>query len=270
MRSDREFEIIKIFEKQIRLNLEKEAITILIDELLKYTDEDLKKFSTIATYTIPDSVCICKEYNDALQINLPEPYITKMALDEVILSRRSIRNYKKTSISLKALSTLLFYSYGVREYSPAYNFDNFPFRTAPSTGALQGVELYIIANNIQGIKEGLYHFNPLKRCIELLYEGVFKGKMKELCPGQEFVAEASIIIALTIVLSRGLWKYHTRYYKYAFVDVGCVAQNIHLVTCALELGSCLIAGFDENDLSRLLQLNKEEEIPALLISVGAK
>lgn len=48
-----------------------------------------------------------------------------------------------------------------------------------------------------------------------------------------------------------------------------MAQNINLTAVALELGSLNLGGFFDNDMSTLLNLNPEEELPLYSVAVGA-
>jgi len=245
-------------------------LPIIIDNLLKYKESfENNESKYVETFKqIPEGIKIIKEYPNSTKIKLPKPPKLNKPLGDIILSRRSIREYNENEpISQEDLSALLNYSYGIREFMPAYNFAEYPFRTAPTAGGLQGPELYIIVNNVKNLHPGIYHFNPLECCLEQLFTGILKGKLIKICLNQAFVSKASIIVVITAVLSKGIWKYSARYYKFVLLDVGFIAQNIYLVATALNLGACAIAGFNQDEIINLLNL-PEEEIPVLLISVG--
>lgn len=243
---------------------------IVVDSLLRYEENEENESSKyIETFKqIPESVKIVKEYPNSVKIRLPRPPRINALLGDTILRRRSIREYNEDKyISLNELSALLNYSYGVREFKPAYNFAEFPFRTVPTSGGLQGPEIYVVVNNVKGLPPGLYHFNPIVNCLEQIFTGILKGKMAKICLNQDFVAKASVVFIITAVLSRGVWKYSAKYYKFVLIDVGFIAQNIYLVATALKLGACAIAGFNSSEIIDLLAL-PEDEIPVLLVSVG--
>jgi SagB-type dehydrogenase family enzyme len=80
--------------------------------------------------------------------------------------------------------------------------------------------------------------------------------------------DAAVIVVLTTVLERSLWKYGDRGYRYQLLEAGHVAQNLNLVATALGLGSFNIGGFFDSDLANLLGLDIEEEIPLYGIALG--
>ncbi len=262
-------EIILELEKKVREFLkDPEIFAIFINKLLQLSEAEAKKMAFNTSFEIPGEVDIIKEYKNAEKIELPRCDYNKFSIGDVLFKRRSIREYENTPLSIHELTCILNYSYGIRETAPAYNLPNFPFRTAPSGGGLQGIELYCLVNNIDGIDEGLYYFNPVENALNVIFKGFCRGMLLELCRGQEFVAEAPVIFFLTGVLKKGLWKYSNTYYRILLIDSGCVAENIHLVATSLNLGSCIIAGFDAEKVAKFLQLEDPFEIPILIVSVG--
>ncbi len=259
---------IEKLKKEIK-NLKEEEFVLLINELLKFSEEEMKKLAFKQKYEIPSHVSIIKEYKDTKKVPLGLS-ANRPSICDILLKRKSEREYSDIPLSISELSTLLIYSYGIRSFSYAYNYSNFPFRTAPSGGGLQSVEVYCVVNQVDSIEEGLYHFDPINNSLDLIFNGFCKGKLLELCRGQEFISGSAVVFILTMILSKRLWKYSPSYYKIALIDIGCVAENIHLLATAMGLGSCLIAGFDSDNLSRFLRLNDKLEIPALMISIGKK
>jgi hypothetical protein len=61
---------------------------------------------------------------------------------------------------------MLWASAGISKRTP-----DFAFRSAPSAGALYPVETYIVANNVEGLEAGLYHYNVKGHILERLREG---------------------------------------------------------------------------------------------------
>jgi SagB-type dehydrogenase family enzyme len=64
-------------------------------------------------------------------------------------------------------------------------------------------------------------------------------------------------------------RYGERGARYADIEVGHAAQNIHLQAVALGLASVPIGAFDDNAVASLLGLSKEET-PVYIIPVGKK
>lgn len=212
---------------------------------------------------------LLKEYDAKEKILLSHNYLPlSEPLSSVLQNRESKRVYSGEELTLQELSTLLHFSYGVRGYMSAYNMDQFPLRMAPSSGGLQGIELYLVVNRVEGIKKGLYHYNPFDNNIELLEEGNFRRKIVNVCTTYEFVNDASVVLILSCVISRVLSKYKIRSYRFIHEDVGFVGENFYLVGTALGLGVCAIAGFIDDKADELLRINGKDEFVSLVMTVG--
>ena len=80
-----------------------------------------------------------------------------------------------------------------------------------------------------------------------------------------------MIIFIAPDVSRLTWKYGTsKSYRLAHLETGVVCQNIHLVATALGLGSCMVFGFDDEQIDALLGLDGRREFTTLLIAIGNK
>jgi SagB-type dehydrogenase family enzyme len=85
--------------------------------------------------------------------------------------------------------------------------------------------------------------------------------------GQELCRDASVVVVITAVRTRTMWKYGQRGYRHLFLDAGHVGQNLYLVATALGLGPTAIGGFLDEDLGALLRLPDDEE-PFYVLCVG--
>lgn len=240
-----------------------------IHNSLKVDMSELKDWAEILSYSSLKTPPLVKEYISKEKIVLPTDYLTlSKPLDEVIKTRVSKRSYTGEALTLKELSTLLYFSYGVREYVSAYDKKKFPLRMSPSAGGLQGVELYFVVNNVDSLKKGLYHYNPVENVLDFLEEGNFRRKMVNLCTLQEFINESSVVLILTCIMNRLMWKYKIRSYRYIHMDAGFLGENIYLVGNALGLGICAVAGFLDDEMNSLLRVDGKDEFVTLVLTVG--
>lgn len=242
---------------------------LAINQLLETSLENMKAMASVSM-CLPEEVSVIKKYKGHMTISLPQSSLPETPIGPIFMNRSSHREYKDEPLTIEEVSAVLRYGYGIRGYMPAYSLASFPFRTAPSAGGLQGIEVYCLINNVDGVSPGLYHYNPQEDCLDMVFTGICVGKLEEICRAQHFIPNAGIVIVLTIVLTRGTWKYCAPYYRFALVDCGCVAENLHLAASALGIGSCMVAGFEARTLKRLLQIEDDLEIPALMISFGKK
>ena len=96
-----------------------------------------------------------KDYGDIRMISLPKPQATKTPpFGELLLARHSVRNFTRKALSLSALSFLLWASNGIRHEQRGYKF-----RTVPSARGSLSIESYVVANNVEEITRGVYHYS---------------------------------------------------------------------------------------------------------------
>lgn len=193
-------------------------------------------------------------------IKLPDPLQRgNTSTEEAILKRRSVRSYKDSPLTLKEISQLLWAAQGIT--GPG------GLRAAPSAGALYPLEMYVIAGNVNGLPDGIYHYRPHKH--ELA--GIIKGdKRNELCSaalGQPPVRNAAAVIVFSAVYERTTVKYGDRGIQYVHMETGHAAQNIFLQAVSLGLGAVVIGAFDDGAVTEVLKMPAGEQ-PLYIMPVG--
>ncbi|MCW4006775.1 MAG: SagB/ThcOx family dehydrogenase [Candidatus Bathyarchaeota archaeon] len=186
-----------------------------------------------------------------------------MPLSEVIKNRKSIRRFSSKPLSFAELSYLLWASTGIRKQNNPHQF-----RTAPSAGALYPIETYVAANNIQTLTQGLYHYNIEHNALEQLQTGNFSDALTQAALNQEMCSEAPAVLIWTAVFPRQKWKYQQRAYRYVYIDAGHIAQNLALAATSLELGTCQIGAFYDDQINQLLQVDGTNESTIYLSVTG--
>lgn len=83
---------------------------------------------------------------------------------------------------------------------------------------------------------------------------VIKKRLARACNNQAFVSTASIVIAGVVDSTQ---KWHQ-------VDIAIAFEHIVLESVELELGSCWIGAFNEDEVKRLLKIPQEKKVVALL------
>lgn len=247
-----------------------DELAIVVNGLKEYqTKEEWHIFQKVNEKVAPD---LHKEFVGTKKIQLEEtlPSIAE-PISEVIKSRTSSRDFKKTALSLEKLSTLLNHSCGVRGTVVAYNRRDVALRNFPTPGGLQCTEFYLVINEVEDIPQGLYHYSSKQNCLELIERGNFRWRVADYCPQHEWIAEANVVICIAADISRFTWKYGVyRSYRLAHIETGVASQNLHLVATALELGSCMVFGFDDERTDALLGLDGLQEFTTLLVAAGNK
>ena len=191
------------------------------------------------------------------EIQLPKPIEAgKLSLEEVILKRRSERSFIKKDLDLTQIGQLLWAAQGITAKKIGFSF-----RAAPSAGALYPMEVYLLS------KDGLFHYLPGGHKLEVISNSDLRDSLAAAALGQKSVKEAPIDIVICAVYQRITGKYGQRGIRYAHIEAGHIAQNIHLQAVALGLGSVPIGAFSDKEVEEILSLSPEQE-PVYIIPVG--
>lgn len=243
---------------------------------LAFVQSFLKADPRLPAVQLPPSAAagppaLCKRFPGRRQVRLPNASPPVAAgLQDVLEKRRSSRDFGDTALPLSALAGLLHAGYGVREFERAYDVRDFPFRYAPSAGGLQPIDLYVVANDVESLAPGLYYHDAVAGVLTLLDEGNLRRRMSRCTLGPPWVAHAHAVLVLVCNLARVCWKYGDRGYRLAHVDAGVLAQNLYLVGTALDLNTCAVAGFHDDAVHELLDVDGGDEFVALLFAVGSR
>jgi SagB-type dehydrogenase family enzyme len=211
---------------------------------------------------------IVKSYPGAERVPLPQPGPLNKRLGKLLLQRRSRRDYTGANLDLEQLSTLVHYACGVTGSIPGYGYQQLPLRTFPSSGGLQVPEVYLSVQSVVGIAPGLYHYHLIDNVLESLRPGQHGPLLAALSFQQAYLATASVVFLISGLFERMRWKYGQRAYKYMCMDVGYLGQNLYLVAEAMGLGACAIAGFVDDAMEKLLQIDGRNEMIMFLTTVG--
>jgi SagB-type dehydrogenase family enzyme len=188
-------------------------------------------------------------------IDLPKPqHDSEMSLEESILKRRSKRSYAAKELSLAQIGQLLWAAQGITD-------ERRGFRAAPSAGALYPLAIYLVK------KDGFYHYDIKGHRLELIKPEDLRPALTKAAWGQGFISQAPVSIVICAVYSRITSRYGMRGNRYVDIEVGHAAQNVHLQAVALGLGSVPVGAYSDEEVSRILELPREE-IPLYIIPVG--
>ncbi|HIE30824.1 MAG TPA: SagB/ThcOx family dehydrogenase [Methanosarcinales archaeon] len=195
-------------------------------------------------------------------IVLPEPKTAgEISIEETLSSRRSVRTYTREPITLDDLSQLLWAAQGVTSEEWG------GLRTAPSAGALYPLEVYVVAGNVDGVSDGVYHYQTEKHTLQKVCDGDLRRNLSACALHQSQITDAAVDIVFTAVFERTTVKYGDRGVRYVYIEAGHAAQNVYLQAEALGLGVCAIGAFYDDDVAELLLLT-EGEVPIYILSIG--
>lgn len=205
-----------------------------------------------------------KSYTRLPEMHLPSPHnLQSTALIATLEERSSERTFSPQPLSLKQISTLLYYSAGIKHQRSK----NATSRFYPSGGARYPLELYIISLNTE-LPKGIYHYylknNSLEQLLvtpELRIHDYFNDS---------WVKKAGCIVLLTAVSLRNTMKYGDRGYRYMLTEAGHLGQNIYLLSTALNLACCATESFVDKNIHALLDLDETKEVVLYALCTGNK
>ncbi|MCS7119688.1 MAG: SagB/ThcOx family dehydrogenase [Nitrososphaerota archaeon] len=197
---------------------------------------------------------------DAKEIALPSPrYVSNVSVEEALLRRRSIRDYKAEPLTLHEVSQLLWAAQGIT--------DERGLRTAPSAGALYPLEVYLVVGNVEGLDKGVYKYKPEGHRIIKVLDGDKREELSAAALGQAPVKNGAIDIVIAAVYERTTVKYGDRGIRYVHMEAGHAAQNIYLQSTALSLGTVTVGAFYDDQVKSVLRLPENEQ-PLYILPVG--
>lgn len=165
---------------------------------------------------------------------LPFAEIGTTPIEEIILRRRSTRNYDtERPISFQAFSTLL------DRTSRGFSAD------CLIPGALPLHDRYLIVHAVEGLRPGIYVHHPQERAVELLREGDFRRQAARLAFQQGYAGDAHVNVYFLTDLEPVLACYGNRGYRLAQLEAALHAGRLHLGAHALGLGAVGSTSFDD-------------------------
>lgn len=214
-----------------------------------------------------------KEYPRFEKITLPTPRPIRTAFSEVLTQRKSSRLFdSKKSLAVETFSDLLYWSAGMhsehtdkdrlketRDKSTTHRF-------YPSGGGRYPLEVYLSTKSVSGVKDALYHYRPSKHDLELLWTEQDKGVRDALL--YDWSKQTQLILVITALWERNFMKYGDFGYAMVCFEAGHLMQNLTMVCASLDLDICPLAGFDSEEIARVIDLEYQEETPLYVASIG--
>lgn len=204
-----------------------------------------------------------KTYARMQRVALPQPAALDITLQEALTNRHSAFDGDPTiPLTLQECGTLL--GLALQKRSGALN------RNYPSGGALYPIETYVISTALESQTPAVFHYNPTEHALERLWSLPGNFNMKDIAKKPDSLPLSTLIV-FTSVWSRSSAKYGDLAFLHALLEAGHMSENILLVGCALGLDMRPYAGFEDDRIAELLDLNEAQEqtIHSITVCKGA-
>ena len=175
--------------------------------------------------------------------------------NSVILRRGSSRRFRRTPISFGQLSAVLHLA---TKDVPA------DFLDGPGSTLNQ---LYIIANNVEGLPSGSYVYHPERAALEQLKVGNFRQQASYLGLQQALPADASADVFFLCDLNAVLERYGNRGYRMAQVEASIRGGKLYLGAYAQRLGASGLTFFDD-DVTEFFSPHARGKSVMFLVALG--
>jgi SagB-type dehydrogenase family enzyme len=190
------------------------------------------------------------------------PLLKALSLQEGLSAENRVPTFK-------TLAKILHFSAGITKrikYPPPWG--EIPFRAAACTGALYHIEVYLVAGDLPGLKEGVYHYDPSTSALRRLRSGDHRKYLIDVAGEEPSISHAPAVLVLTHIPWRNACKYQARAYRHAFWDSGTILSHILTLAALEDLLAKVVVGFVDDGLRMLLGLDQEREHPLALVPLG--
>jgi SagB-type dehydrogenase family enzyme len=206
-----------------------------------------------------------KIYPELRPIPLPKEFSATGIPTLAAIASRGPELDLESQPTLAQLASLLFYSAGITK-TKTYPGGEIFFRAAACAGALYPVEVYVVCGDLEGLKAGVYHFNPGDFSLRCLREGDFRANLAQ-ASGEE-VSQAPITLIYSAITWRSSWKYRDRSYRYHFWDNGMILANGLAMATSHQLPAKVLLAFLDTQVNQLIGIDGKSELALSLLTLG--
>ncbi|MFH1522291.1 MAG: SagB/ThcOx family dehydrogenase [Patescibacteria group bacterium] len=210
------------------------------------------------------------EISDLIKSELPKDkatQINKIEIPDFILrnilnSRSSTREFSTESLTAGDIIGLFWSSYGVQKNrEKVWKYGKEKTLTVPSGGGLYPLVLYLIQlKDTQDLLRGIYRWNSEALEFERLINQGHLENLESVITGIDSLKNATGIMIVTADYQRVSEKYANKAYPLVLLEAGHVMQNAYLYCAEQEIGFVEVLGFEQEGLSKSLELNDKFDL----------
>ena len=210
-----------------------------------------------------------KTVRGVAKVQLPAGPSSDSEFLRVLMTRKTHRRFSDKKLKLEAVSQLLSLVWGVKGYLYSPRFGKLFHKTSPSGGARHPGEVYLMALHVEGLRPGLYHYQPATHQLEVISTNASREKAWLYCARQHFVRNAAALFLMTAIFPRTMWKYqHARAYRVVLLDAGHLCQTFCLVATWLGLAPFCTAALKDTLIEHDLGIDGIRESVLYVAGVG--
>jgi len=179
-------------------------------------------------------------------IKLPVRDDLGIELSDALRSRRSVREYSPGPLELEQLGSLLHHAARVETRQHDDELGELAFRPFASAGARSELELYVLVNDVRGLRPGPHYYDAREdRLVQVRGVDVPQAELNAsvaTAMGGTGGRDPQVALIVAAAVPRIFWKYGRLGLSLIYQDLGCLYQALYLVATALGLAPCAIGG----------------------------
>lgn len=186
--------------------------------------------------------------SDEAEVITSEKNVVTDSWLQISRSRSSTNSFSQATISKDELSEML--SQSIYEHDSRLHFG--------SPGGLKFINNYAVIRNVDDIDDGIYIINPVSK--ELVFQKKFQNFdiLSQFLFLHDSLASPAVYLFFSVSFDRISAKYGQRAIRLALLTLGSVLQQVHLAATANGLRYRTIAGFDELQCGKILNIKGRE------------
>jgi SagB-type dehydrogenase family enzyme len=166
-------------------------------------------------------------------VGLPARVPSGVSVWDAIASRRSVRNYVASPVTMQELGSLL------------------STMVEPGPQLSPNVEVWVIANRVEGLAAGSYRYDATLHGLEPGRLGDLAAATESAMLSQQMARQAAAVVVLTVRTSPVL-EQGARAYRHAWLEVGMLGERAYLSAMGQGLGACAAGAFFDDEALALL------------------
>lgn len=193
-------------------------------------------------------------------------------LFDVLKSRRTMRLFSKDyQMSFDEFCKYIQFSAG----KSFHNDYDWTYRTYPSGGARYPVELYIVPQRVQGLKDlHVYRLDATENRLYDMKQDVTIDMLKACTCASKYdyneYLDCNIYLFMTSSFKKSSCKYGLLAYRLTLLEAGHIGQNLSLVAERMNLITVPLGGFYETRINDFLGINQFDETTLYFYLIGKK
>lgn len=184
-----------------------------------------------------------KAAHEPAELPEPPPATGGPALKEVMINRRSARDYTRTSIPLEKLWQINRLAFRGGSYFPI-------FPSGPHVGLIRPMW---VVNDVDGLEPGVWYYDPAADRWHLHRRGEARLEGEYLCLEQALCGNASAVCFMIADLKPLMARGGPDTYRLAHLEAGIVGQRMFLAASALGVGGTGIGPFYDDEVIKFLE-----------------